>query len=187
MKKIKLFLAVFLSLQTLALAATENLVLGPYNVSFDMGIDDLMNWVVSDPKTSESMDGSLTFTRYDASIADLTYPQFVSESKKGNKPSSVFIAITKFDSTNNKIVYDTRKLVEAALHGSTDIVIVERTIDGQNGTVGNGVFTGTGTMYVGCWWIDNKTEASITSYYPWDEGTLSLLKTIHIERINVTT
>jgi len=27
---------------------------------------------------------------------------------------------------------------------------------------------------------------TIVSLYPWEEGTLSLLKTIHVERINAT-
>jgi hypothetical protein len=176
-----------------AIAKQENLTLGPYKVSFDMGIDDLMNWVVSGPINSESMDGGLTTTQYSAKAGDLTSPQFVSESKRlGHSPNSnvVLIGITQYNTTQS--TDDTRKSVEAVLSHYTDTIISERTIDGRRGAIGSGI-TGTSAinglptkMYVAIWYMDNNTQVYLSSFSPWDEGTLALLKTIHIEKINTT-
>jgi len=173
------------------IAEQENLAFGPYKVSFDMGIDDLMDWVVHEPINSESMDGSLTYTQYIADVAILTESQFVSESKRlGHAPDSNYAAIyvTHYNTTQNLSATGTRKAVEAALSNYIDRSVNERTIDGRPGTIGSGTSTSTSnTMYVAGWWMDNNTDVYVVSLHPWDEGTLSLLKTIHIEKSNATT
>ena len=173
-----------------AIAEQENLMLGPYKVSFDMGIDDLMDWVVHEPINSESMDGSLTYTQYIADVAILTEPQFVSESKRlGHVPDSNYAAIyvTHYNTTQNMSAFGTKKDVEAALSNYIDRSVSERIIDGRHGIIGYGTSMGTSyTTYFALWWMDNNTDVLVSSHHPWDEGTLSLLKTIHIDKINET-
>lgn len=171
-----------------AFAGQENLVLGPYEVSFDMGIEDLTNWVVSMPIFSESMDGSSSFIKYSANVDTLTESQFYSELKRlGRMPSTntAFINIIQYNSTKDESLNGTKTMVESALSGHTGITISKRTIDGQRGTIGSGT-TSTGTIYVADWWVENNTIASVISTYPWDEGTLQLIKTIHVEENNST-
>jgi hypothetical protein len=180
MKKNNLIMILIMSFALImpTIAEQENLILGPYEVSFDMGIEELLNWVVSKPIYSEPMDGSLTFTKYSATVATLTESQFYSELKRlGRTPSThtVYINIIRYNSTKDESLNGTKTMVESA--------ISKRTIDGRSGTIGT---ASSGAVYVADWWLDNNTIASVISTYPWDEGTLSLLKTVHIERINAT-
>jgi len=182
MKKIYLIMSLIISSSLImpTIAEQENFILGPYAVSFDMGIDELMNWVVSEPINSESMDGSLTFTKYSATVAMLTESQFYSELKRlGRTPSSgtAIINIIQYNSTRDESANGTKTMIQSATS--------KRTIDGRNGTIGSSK-RDTFTLYVADWWVENNTIASVISTYPWDEGTLSLLKTIHIEKINAT-
>jgi hypothetical protein len=56
-----------------------------------------------------------------------------------------------------------------------------RIVDGHEAMINKSEDKKLGSVYVACWSIDDKTGAVILSTYPWDEGTLRLLKTIHIE------
>jgi len=160
-------------------AEQENLALGPYKVSFDLGIEDRMKWIVSDPINSESMDGSLTYTQYSATmLADLTESEFYAELKRlGRTPSSdsVIIKIEQYNSTSDVSMNGTTALINSPIR------ISKRTIDGRNGTIGT-----VGTVYLAAWWVENNTSAAVSSSFPWDKGTLSLLKTIHVEKIDAT-
>lgn len=165
------------------IAEQENLILGPYEVSFDLGIEDLTNWVVNEPIKSESMDGNLTFAKYSANSGTLTESQFYSELKRlGRSPSIGYatIQITQYNSTEDESVNGTKTMIQTVVPR-----ISKRIIDGRNGYIGSRT-TGTVTSYVADWWVENNTSALITSTFPWDEGTLSLLKTIHVEKINET-
>lgn len=161
------------SLIVTAIAERENHVLGPCTVSFDLGIDDRMDWIVNEPKNSESLDGSLTFTQYSATIvADLTESEFYAESARlGRTPSSdaASIKIEQYNTSSDVSVNGTAMLI--------DLPISKRVIDGRNGVIGS-----TGSVYVAAWWVENNISAVVGSSFPWDDGTLSLLKTIHIER-----
>jgi hypothetical protein len=160
-------------------AEQENLVLGSYKVSFDLGIEDRMKLIVSDPINSESMDGSLTYTQYSATIlADLTESEFYTELKRlGRTPSpdSAIIKIEQYNSTSDVSMNGTTSLI------NSPIGISKRTIDGRNGTIGT-----LGTIYLAAWWVEKNASATVSSSYPWNKGTLSLLKTIHIEKIDAT-
>jgi hypothetical protein len=161
------------------IAEQENHVLGLYNVSFDLGIEDRVDWILSEPINSESLDGSLTFTQYSATImADLTESEFYSERERlGRTPSigSAIIRIEQYNSTKDVSVNGTKMLI------NSPIGISKRIIDGRNGTIGT---VNDGRTYLAAWWMENNASAAISSSYPWNEGTLSLLKTIHIEKIN---
>ncbi len=166
------------------IAEPERFTLGAYTVSFDMGIDELTNWVVNEPIFSESMDGSLTFTKYTASVDILTESQFNSELKRlGHSPSThfAFINVIQYNSTKDESVNGTKTAIESVLNDCTGITLSKRTIDGKRGTIGSGT-GGNGIRYAADWWMENNTAVFVLSFFPWDEGTLQLLKTIHVER-----
>jgi len=62
--------------------------------------------------------------------------------------------------------------------------INNRTIDNQSGILGIGVNSSGDFIYAAQYWRTFKapcnTNVLIVSNYPWDDGTLSLLKTIHV-------
>lgn len=66
-----------------------------------------------------------------------------------------------------------------------------RKIDGYDGAVSSVTMRKSGYQgldtYVALYHLSSTTSVSIVSTYPWDEGTLNLLKTIHVEEINATT
>lgn len=63
--------------------------------------------------------------------------------------------------------------------------IATRTIDRKEGAVAEYTSGGV-TMFFAMYYPDEYTWAQPMSSLPWDEGTLSLLKTIHIEKNNTT-
>jgi hypothetical protein len=157
------------------IAEQENIVLGPYRVSFDMGIDNL-KWNISKPTISETLSGS-AYTSYDA---------FSSQS------SLVSIIICEYNFTTQDVSGDIRDWGEMVGFffrnlGCTDVVVRERTIDGHSAAIGTGKYANADrTLYNAYWWMDN-TSVNVVSDYPWDEGTLALVNTIHIEKMNATT
>ncbi len=183
MEKKCLIMALLMSLALVVttIAEQENHVLGPYKVSFDLGIEDRVDWILSEPINSESLDGSLTFTQYSATMmADLTESEFYSELKRlGRTPStgSAIIRIEQYNSTKDVSMNGTTMLI------NSPISVSKRIIDGRNGTIGT---VNDGRTYLAAWWVENNASAAISSSYPWNEGTLSLLKTIHFEKINAT-
>ena len=159
------------------IAEQENLALGPYKVSFDMDIDNL-KWDISGPTTSETLAGS-TDTSYEA-IRSKSYPGY---------PLAIYIAEYNFSASEGPGDQQfSQKTVDNALRnlGCTDIAVKRRSIDGHNAAIGQGIDETGQDIYMVDWWMDNAT-VDIYSYYPWDEGTLSLVKTIHIEKSNMTT
>jgi hypothetical protein len=54
-----------------------------------------------------------------------------------------------------------------------------RIIDGHEGLVMGIICSGTSVIYSE--WFMNNSRVSINSLYPWNGGTLQMLKTIHIE------
>jgi hypothetical protein len=65
-----------------------------------------------------------------------------------------------------------------------------RQIDGKDGVVCEGFKIIGGEMertYFVDYYLSNNEKVLIYSGIPWDEGTLQLIKTIHVEKINATT
>jgi hypothetical protein len=158
------------------IAEQENLALGPYKVTFDMGIDNF-DWDISGPTTSETLAGSAD-TSYEA-IRSKSYPGY-----------TLAIYITEYNFSALEGPGDqqfSKKTVDYALRnlGCTDIAVKGRTIDGHNAAIGLGIDEMGQDIYIVDWWMDNAT-VNIYSYYPWDEGTLALFNTIHVEKINAT-
>ena len=64
--------------------------------------------------------------------------------------------------------------------------VAGRRIDGHDGAIGSGTLKEVGSgqevdNYLVSYYPSSTTKVTIISSYPWEEGTLQLLKTIHIE------
>jgi hypothetical protein len=159
---------VYLLLISVPSAKNESLIMGPYNVSFDLNTTQpyLVN---NSTKHSETYWG----TKYD------TYTIMLNSSRN-------FALITVVDFKYMKqSANDTQSGVEDFLQGlSYNHTINNRTIDDQSGILGIGVNSAGDFMYAAQYWPTFKascnTNVLIVSNYPWDDGTLSLLKTIHV-------
>ena len=71
-----------------------------------------------------------------------------------------------------------------------DVQTAGRKIDGHDGAVVSGTSIMSGmevNTYVARYYLSSTTIVDLMSSYPWDEGTLSLLKTIHVEKIKAIT
>ena len=81
------------------------------------------------------------------------------------------------------------KLLNISGLDTYDVQAAERNIDNTHGAIASGksraliVVT---DVYISKYYPSSTTDRNIVSTYPWDEGTLSLLKTIHVEKINAT-
>jgi hypothetical protein len=72
---------------------------------------------------------------------------------------------------------------------SRDITVASRKIDSTEGSIASFEdMTLASALYMVLYVpiCDNHLIANIITSYPWDEGTLQLLKTIHIEKLNTT-
>jgi hypothetical protein len=77
------------------------------------------------------------------------------------------------------------------LSDTYDIEAAGRKIDGYDGAVASGTTwissdIGDVDLYSAVYRPSLTTVVGLYSFYPWDEGTLSLLKTIHVEKTNAT-
>jgi hypothetical protein len=64
--------------------------------------------------------------------------------------------------------------------GASDIQSEVREIDGIMGAVSSGTASGN-KAYLAEWYPSNKLRVILSSNYPWEEGTMDLINTIHIE------
>ena len=145
-------------------AKPEGFVLGPYDVTFDMGKVS-PNLTVKEPIESETFSGA-SVTNYQAD---------------GYTNNTLIIAIGSF---KEDAYFPMRDNLESQLSGCSQVSISERKIDNHNALLGSGFDPKLDEfVYSSGWWADNRTAVAVYSTYPWDEGTLRLLKTIHIERL----
>jgi hypothetical protein len=175
-------LTIFLSLLlvTAASAKYESLIIGPYNISFDL--NTTRNYSLSNAtKQSETYCGA----KYD------TYTIILS-----NKSNSALITIADFKNKIDKGINNIQSNFEDYLRGLNyynNIVTYNRTIDNQSGVISVGLNSNGDPMFAAQYWAkrnsssikkpnaSSETNVLIMSNYPWDDGTLNLLKTIHVE------
>jgi hypothetical protein len=177
--KIALILAIVIGFLAIpALAAPENITTGPYKVSFDMGLaNGTYDLNVSDPKKTESLSGNES-TSYEMEIS--------------SGIESAHISITEYKDKRGPLSAELREELlglTAASAGMKDINTAKRTIDGVTGVIASGIVP-SGFIdikaYVATYnpsFDPRHIEVLLYSNYPWDEGTLALLKTIHIEKV----
>jgi hypothetical protein len=168
---VKIFTLVFvvLFLQAITYAAPYNATMGPYAVSFDMGFSNY--YTTEEPwKSSESLSGDENY-------------EFGSINVYKNRDHDDGIAIISIKRSDmDQIVLSPSESAEVLKESG--YTTATRMIDGVLGFIasqelGNGI-----TIYMAHYKpaIDPaKLNVSIISNYPWDSGTLLLLKTIHIE------
>ena len=187
MKKVIMALALvmLLSLSVLASAENDSVTTGSYKISFDIGLKHIDHTVIVDPpKETESLDG----TKYTDFVINIT-----NKTKKGLFPQSIIILLTRFDKEIKPITAD-QIILGLTSHGEKYSETAKRQIDGVEGTI----LVGDLTFMEGPITIDNSKMyqvyyypasdpnhlvCKISSLFPWDKGTLQLLKTIHIEKV----
>lgn len=164
MKVLTSALVVLVFLQVIACAVSYNTTMGQYNVSFDMGSSDYS--ITENPwKSTESLSGAEK-----REVGTITV--------RDDRNREAVISIAHYEEAHSKF----------SLDGKSDTATT-RSIDGVLGEIDSKEIGGI-TLY----WVfyypafdPEKLEVNIASYIPWNEGTLQLLKTIHVEEINQTT
>jgi hypothetical protein len=143
------------------------MIIGPYNVTFDMGRVS-SSLTVKEPIESETFSGA-SVTNYQAG---------------GYTDHTLIIAIGRF---REDTYFPFRDNLDSQLSGCSQVSISDREIDNHKALLGSGFDPRLDEfVYSSGWWADNRTAVAVYSTYPWDDGTLSLLKTFHIERLNTT-
>jgi len=159
----------------LAAAEPDRVEMSPYTVSFDLGMPKSAYYLeISDPVKSETLSGYPT-TEYEFGISD----------KQSDSYAALITIYTDPRSLNKTDPSDTiRGILESKANelGGKHIHSDIRTIDGHNGGIIDYVLDDR-ELYEAVYVLstDPYTVVDIMSLYPWDEGTLSLLKTIHVE------
>jgi len=152
------------------IAKPEHLVLGPYSVSFDAG-KERQDWNIT-KKESETYLGSpeIFYRTNSASIAISIQWLYLKDPKRA------------YESIDDWRKYNEEECKDRGMTCKS----YPRVIDGRDGSVApmyyqNGSFKAFGAS----WFLNNITSVIVISYYPWDEGTLQLLKTINVTTTDV--
>lgn len=179
MKILGLVLIVLMSLTILSSAIPDSVITGPYSISFDLGLPkDAYTVKIADPKNAETTSGNVQ-TQYSLEILNRTGTNRMAAISIANAPQTLL--------TLDEMV--TNAKLNMQNFGFSDIEATAVEIDGKNGSICMGYYfinKAKNEVYLANYYPDQNTSASITSSYPWDEGTLSIIKTIHIARINAT-
>jgi len=170
-------LILFLLLVSLSSAKQESLIMGPYKVSFDLNTTQAYNINNAIPATYGETYGGISYVTYTTQINDSN--------------NTALIIISYFSSNQmDKEIYAMKSSIQDSLSNSPyyDSDIYDRTIDGNAGILGVGEnFKGDSQRFLAEYWpmfnASGDTKIRIQSGYPWENGTLSLLRTIHVELI----
>ena len=155
-------------------AKSESIIMGPYTVSFDMG--NVGGYTINEkpPQLVENLYGE-RFTIYQANIV--------------GGFSKATIGINEYD---NPVINNAGDALTSVLKSSSNLcgepMVIARIIDGKPGVLGSIDCFGS-ISYLALYPLDylsksnNMTSAVMfESSYPWDEGTSSLVKSIHVEK-----
>ncbi len=178
MRILYLLIAIFIS-SPVVLAAPDNVITGPYNISFDIEIPhDEYDVIAAEPIESESLGGNKNIN-YNITI----------QSKK-DEATVAFIGLIYYLDRENDQPENADQMRRATeetvlkLH-LRNPEIATREMDRTLAGVASGDLVSSRKIYYAFYLptVDPTHLACyILSSYPWDEGTLQLLKTIHIEK-----
>lgn len=175
MKVIGMILAALICLPILASAVPDSVITGPYNISFDLGLpEDAYTINAKDPKETESLSGEKE-TVYSLSTENESDPALsvsISMTEYAEKQTGASVSSSTMEKTMKKLF-------------PASASVASRDIDGKNGAIAKYTTTDM-TLYTAVYYPNAYLFALVISTYPWDEGTLSLLKTIHVEKVNST-
>lgn len=162
---------------SVSIAKQESLTMGPYKVSFDLNT------------THEYSINNTIPVEYAETYGGISYVSYQTEINDSN--NIAFITISYFSSNQmNKDIDEMKSNIRDTLLNSPyyDYDTYDRIIDGKSGILGVGEnYEGDSNRFIAQYWpmfnMSGDTKVSINSYYPWDDGTLGLLKTIHVEMV----
>ncbi len=173
---IAVFLAFILIAQIMSVAAEPvSFTLGSYKVSFDLNTRDEPKVVVAKPIYSATFNGIL-YTGYGAQVLQVEPPH-----------SLITVVIMQYKGLINLGSEDsmTKRLLSDN-GGCKEVATTKRVIDGHQGYLTTSSECQNSTQgYVAQYMLDDikgsgKVECLIASTYPWENGTSSMFKTIHI-------
>lgn len=173
-----LILALMLAALILSAAAKpESFTIGSYKVSFDLNRTEEHKTSIAKPMYSATFNGIL-YTGYGAQVVQAEPPYYL-----------ITVVIMQYKSPI-KLGYgdETTKRLLSDNGGCKEVKTAKRIIDGHQGflTTSSECQNDTEGFVAQC--LHDGTsglgnvECLIASTYPWDEGTSSLLRTIHIEK-----
>ena len=131
MKILGIALSALICLPIMASAVQDSVITGPYNISFDLGVqNDSYRVNISEPKTNEALNGDIT-TSYIIYI----------ESKSG-----LNLCMIALSESNSNLATASPQVLESAarnelsnnMHSVSNIESATRIIDGSNGAIASG-------------------------------------------------
>jgi len=179
LKKVLLALALMVLLSMLASAENDSVTTGPYRVSFDLGLPhDTYNVTVQPPTETETLRGD--------KVRDYTIEIIIK-----NGSGAIGGGAIKIRQCNLETPLTPEEMVRGIREGLIKLGLINvetstREIDGTAGAIGVGEGPTSGLdykYYVASYYPSHDSLVTVSSLYPWDEGTLQLLKTIHIEMV----
>ncbi|MDD1752783.1 MAG: hypothetical protein LUQ38_06830 [Methanotrichaceae archaeon] len=155
----------------------ESVTMGPYKMTFDLGNVGAYSISSTEQSEGDTLLG-IPYTSYNATLES-------QETEEG-----IYLSINDL---HEVVGNDLRGQVEQGLKSLQssncgEPIIKTRTTDGKLGVIGNMDCLGFRALYTISNPLDYNLEnnsmkslVQISSKYPWDEGTSSLVKTIHVE------
>lgn len=179
MEGIRIVLVALMCLPIISSAVPDSVITGPYNISFDLGLPkDGYKIDVKEPKSSETLGGeateiySFTLVPLNNTTASSLLYLVIHTGKQTVVPSAQRVSLSM------------RELVSL---GFKEVDGAARQIDGKDGVVCSGLELRDGQMrttYYADYYLSDDEKVLFYSGIPWDDGTLQLLKTIHVEKID---
>ena len=178
MTRTGLALVLMLALSLVGSSVPETANLGPYKVSFDLGVPCIVE--VEVPKESETYSGE-KFTLYSASLSN------------GN--SSALIAISDYEKEHVISDFEVENRMNELAHylegelsrKGASFKAFKREIDGFPGILMVADMPGLNTPYYSVYLLPSGDFCYIVSEFPFDDSngnrTQNLLKTIHVEKV----
>ncbi|MDM7912516.1 MAG: hypothetical protein QUS09_05400 [Methanotrichaceae archaeon] len=173
----ELILALMLVLVSPGWAAHETVMLGPYNVSFDMNTT-MQYQIFTEPPTTGVTSSGFKFVRYNMSIETADY--FAS------------VILTGYEKPMLASINANKEIVEAALMatGCERPELFQPLMDGQPGVLGRCKLEGGNVLVISSYSPDGavrengeysgQTDCRVMSIFPW-EITRDMLYTMHVE------
>lgn len=160
---------------TPSVAEPDSVVIGPYNISFDLGL----------PKSEYAINTDQIVEQPQNTMGRTQYNLFIENVSDTNKSVTFLLSDYEVPSSAS---FSPENSIEQLQKGQPLSATVKetRTIDGKGGVIGESE-PGMEPFYLVIYFPTPYLNVEIVSTYPWDEGTLSLLKTIQIEKVNTTT
>lgn len=159
------------------IAETDSVTTGPYKISFDLGLPkDAYKIEIGDPETKESLSGEIS-TNYVIKLINKT-----------GLTRTAIITLTSYEKeqvlpTQDEFV-SMMKYMLISMDDVYDIEATGREIDGYKGAAGSYILRSSFNeikMYTAAYLSSSTAFVFIFSAYPWEEGTLQLFKSIHVD------